>query len=327
MKPFNKKGMAAACASACVGLMITGTFAWNSVTFKTNEFIGTRGIVLHDDFDPDYGKKDVYVENVSNRYLFVRVKLGEYMDLTTKNKPEGIDDLERYNEFYENHFNPSMIADNDCTLANALGEKFHDYFIWNMGGSKFYYPATAQDHELVDSDPYGDVFTDKNDYDAADGIIKETPNAAMILMADYMAKSDNPSDENSKQNFVGWIYDPKSGDPYAYWSQPLGAPIPETKVSTVTGLLLNGVKTNPFILNSDYYYAIRVVAEAVDNADLPMWTEEDSEAPGMGQQSIDKSGLRYQLASRDMIAVLKDIIAPIANAAPAPTIPAASETP
>jgi hypothetical protein len=295
---------------------VSGTFAWTQVVSKTNEFIGSRGIVLHDDFDPEFGKKDVYVEKVSSRYIFTRVKLGEYMDLESNAKPGGLDATENYDLFFKNHINPLMASITDSSLANQAGEKFNDYFKWSLGGEKLYYPATAQGHADVDTDPTSEVFSDVTHYDDENGVIKKTPYAQIVTVDEYRTKSSSPDDPDSKLNFLGWIYDPASGDPYAYWSQPLGAPVAATKITPVTGLLLSGVETSIVLTGRLYYYSIKVIAEAVDLEDLPMWTVPDPANPGMGMPASDQSGLQYPLASDKMRSELKNVIVPIAYPEP-----------
>jgi hypothetical protein len=68
-------------------ILIAGTFAWQQTINKVNEFIGHKnGIIVHDDFDPATGAKDVYVENPNSAEVFVRVKLNEVMSITSNAK-------------------------------------------------------------------------------------------------------------------------------------------------------------------------------------------------------------------------------------------------
>jgi hypothetical protein len=50
--------------------------------------------VLHDDFDPRIGQKEVYVENTGDpgAVLFVRVKFHEFLDVTTNARPAVIEE-------------------------------------------------------------------------------------------------------------------------------------------------------------------------------------------------------------------------------------------
>jgi hypothetical protein len=313
MMELSKRILAAISAFCCAGLLISGTYAWTQSVSQTNEFIGGRGMVLHDDFDPAIGKKDVYVENAAGRHIFARVKLGEYMDLDSKEKPEGLDDMERYSEFFKDHFNPLMASPEDSSNTDSKGRRISSWFRWRMGGEKLYYPASAKGHEDVDTDPSPGVFSDAGFYsEDSGGPIQKTPFAEILAVDEYLATSADKSDPDSKLNFQGWIFDPASGDPYAYWSQPLGEPIAGTKASRATGLLLSGVDASIELDGRDYYYSIKVVAEAVDLADLPMWITPDPEHPGMGMPSVDQTGMQYALASEKMRGELANVIAPIA---------------
>jgi hypothetical protein len=235
----SKPICAALAAVCCAALLLTGTFAWQRVISKTNEFIGDTGGTVHDDFDPETGMKDVYVENTSSRTLFVRVKLAEAMSLSDSGWRPASSDWQAHT------YDP---AAEDCGHANAAGDKLHDYFRWTMGGQKYYKPATG-------SEP---VVQDKTQYAQGDSGVKLTPDAQIVSASQYGGLGDG-----EKAAFTGWVVD-AGADGYAYWSQPLGS-------GGVTGLLLNGVASDHKLDDCNYYYAIDVIAEIVDPADLPMW--------------------------------------------------------
>jgi hypothetical protein len=236
----SKKLLTSATALIAVAIMMTGTFAWQQMISKTNEFIGNKtDITLHDDFDPETGAKDVYVENQSVVDVYVRVKLDEAMNLTN-NKWRPADD-----EWQAHVFGA---AAGDCGHENDAEKLFHDYFTWILGGQKYYMPADKSDR----------IAQDTTVYDGTEAGVKLTPNAEIIKIADYLAK-----DTEEQEAFIGWIYDT---DGYAYWSQPL-------KDGAVTGLLLNKVNASASLKDTEYYYAIDVKVEAVDIKDIPMWTE------------------------------------------------------
>ena len=262
---IKSKRISVGVALFCVfALLLSSTFAWQQMVQKTNEFIGTGGGILHDDFDPKTGKKDIYVENKSSNPVFVRVKLDEAMNLTDSEwRPEKEDKI----------IHTFEISAEDCGHTNLVDQKFHDYFMWNMGGQKWYMPASGNS-----------VFTDKNavtdinEYTQADEAngAKLTPDAVIVTMADYI----NNILPNNPGGFTGWIYDT---DGFAYWSLPLDAN------GGVTGLLLNKVEWIPALNGTNYYYAIDVQGEIVDAEDLPMWID--------GAESVDKSGVKYNVAT------------------------------
>jgi len=246
----SKRALAGISVCLTGALLLTGTYAWRQTVQKTNEFIGTGGGVLHDDFNPQTGEKDIYVENISNAPVYVRLKLTEAMDLTDNSwRPGSMD------EFV--HTCGASVA--DCGHDNLKGEKFHDYFEWVMGGKKFYMPAAK-----------GPVVTDTTVYDGSENGVKETPDATVITMAAYLAM-----DQTGRESFIGWIYD---ADGFAYWSQPLQAG------HGVTGLLLHWVNTDPSLDGTNYYYSINVQGEIVDNEDLAMWIDHAYSSDNSGMQ-------------------------------------------
>lgn len=252
----NRKFLISSTILVIIMILMAGTFAWTQMVNKVNEFIGNKtggDVILHDDFDPITGNKDVYVENPNNADLFIRVKLNEVMDLTSSN---------RITTGWQTHTPGATIP--DCGHSNAAGDKFHDYFKWTLGGQKYYKPAAGG----------SSVVTDNNVYNGSEPGVQLTPNAQIMSMADYMKTTDAFA-----KTFYGWIYDT---DGYAYWSQPL-------KQGEVTGLLLNQVTISPSLDNTDYYYAIDVILEAVDIKDIPMWTQ--------GAAASDGSGLHYNQAT------------------------------
>ena len=231
-------------AVVCViAILAAGTFAWEQIISHTNEFIGEKdGTTLHDDFDPNTGKKDVYVENTGSSTIFVRLKLNEAMDLTNNKWRPGAGD-------WTTHIYGAS-AEN-CGQGNAAGKLFHDYFKWTMGGWKYYKPSDGSKGLVQDTKVYTEA-----DYNA--GTAGKTSDAQIIKIGQYLEMAPE-----AQKAFVGWIYD---ADGYAYWSQPLDK-------GEVTGLLLSKVTPGANLKGTEYYYAIDVTVEAVDINDLPMWTQ------------------------------------------------------
>ena len=252
-------------------LLTAGTFAWQQMVNKVNEFIGQKtGTVGRDDFDPGTGLKDVYVENHGSAEAFVRIKLREAMNVANNTwRPSA-----------EAHWRAHTYEDyaNNCKKTSHAGELFHSYFVWEMGGQKYYMPSDG-------SQP---IVQDAKQYNGTEPGVKQTPYIGpnnIIKVATYLAMTDA-----QRNAFIGWIYDI---DGYAYWSQPL-------KQGDATGLLLHKVNKDPRLNNTDYYYAIDVIFETVDFADIPMWTQ--------GAESVDGSGIRHQQATAQGKSVLNHII-------------------
>jgi len=263
----NKFKMIAALIIA-VAIAATGTFAWQRVIEKQNEFMGhKRDVTVHDDFDPDAGQKDVYVENRGNTTVYVRIKLDETMNLTSDTWRPGPND-------WVTHTYGANAA--DCGHTNKADNKyFHDYFKWTMGGWKYYMPGSSS----------LSVVQDANKYNGTEAGVQKTPDAQIITSAQFLAMS-----ETGQKAFIGWIY---STDGYVYWSQPLHK-------GEVTGLLLHGVEPLPILEDLDYYYAINVIVEIVDRKDIPMWTQ--------GASSADGSGTTHQQAAQDGKEVINIIV-------------------
>jgi hypothetical protein len=306
MTNSRRKVLALATAALIVCISVSGTFAWTQFVNQTNEFIGTAAItgdiILHDDFDPSTGQKEIYVETTTlSKKVFVRIKLAEYMDLLTNNKPTDLNDPDKFLTYYKNHFHDSMLSASDCGQANSEGQLFHEFFSWELGGSKLYHTATTGDALNVDTDPASQIFADTTKYDAESEFVKRTPAAEIISIADYNARS-----VEDKKATVAWVYD---SDGYAYWSQPLGAPVTGTSISPVTGLLLNKVTTGTNLADTDYYYVINVRVEAVDTVDLPMWLVDSGKVDSnlgvlVGEEASNGSGARYPLASSEAAELL-----------------------
>ena len=246
------------CALAVIG---TSTFAWGQIITQKNEFSGrSKHSHLHDDFDPDAGKKDVYVENTGSATLYVRVKLEETMNIGSHSwRPQNDTQW-----FTHSHVGGDPI---DCGESNHQGNLFHNYFTWTMGGSKWYMPASSTG---------GSVIQDTHIYNENSPGAKQTPNAAIITAAEFLDLG-----EDAQKAFIGWIY---STDGYAYWSQPLAA-------GEATGLLLHGVAASGSLRNTSYYYAINVIAEVVDIEDArAMWLDGQDSVDGSPKQPEETSG-------------------------------------
>ena len=64
-------------------IMLTGTFAWQSISQNVVNEVGVKGLNvggrLHDDFNGE--NKDIYVENFGNEPILARIRLDEYMEI------------------------------------------------------------------------------------------------------------------------------------------------------------------------------------------------------------------------------------------------------
>ena len=258
-------------------LILSGTYAWYTTQDAVNVLRapgGDRSVLLHDDFTggPD---KRIYVENTGDKAdVYVRIKLQEYMDLTSwaDRDPEGSD--------WQTHI-PQGDDAHICNFTNPALASYHDNFTWVMGGKAYYVPSPLWETGVM-SNP--DV------EESTEGAIP-TPDAAVITMASYKSFTIL-----EKIEFIGWVYD---SDGWAYWSQPL-AP------GNATGLLLASVTPDPPLSDIDYFYAINVILEAVDKSDLAMWIVPSGNNDGFGKPSVKTDALSLaQLATNDAVEMLE----------------------
>ncbi|MCL1810075.1 MAG: hypothetical protein FWG42_09975 [Clostridiales bacterium] len=237
-----------AMATTCA-LLATGSFAYEQAMGKVKEFVNeSEEAVLHDDYDPEAGMKDIYVENKGTSVLFIRVKLTENMSLSGYIMPDDMDSM------WETHLYGLKDGNWDCGNKNQEGESFHDYFKWTMGGSKWYMPAGSSQT----------LAQDTNVYDGSEDGVKMTPYATVIYCDEFIGMG-----YSERKDFSGWVF---TEDGFAYWSQPL-------KAGEATGLILNGVEAGSKLKGKDYCYAINVQLEAVGSNGVQIWKE--------GMQSTD----------------------------------------
>ena len=268
MKAFfsKRKIMAAVTCLSLVALIVTGTFAWTSLTSqKVNEWRGSGisngtgpGGSLHDDHDNESGtdsRKDVYVENWGDVPLLVRIKLSEYMEIGTNAgmvtirddkslvRSAGNSSIPLYEESLVGDVINWMTHIPEDSVINC-GKEFHKYWTWAMGGSKYYKPATEAQKEAA-RQTNESVITDNGNYTSG----SQTLNCSVITIDEWLAL---PSATRNQNNY--WYID---NNGWAYWSHYL-AP------GEATGLLLSRVNKTSEPISGRYYYAINVEAQMAD---------------------------------------------------------------
>ena len=165
---MNKKRKLAASLTAggmAAALLLTGTFAWRSISQKAkNEIMAETnpGGRLHDDFN---GKnKDIYVENFTDEVegapIFARVRLREYMEVGV-----GAGNLKDPDRDVQVIGNQTAQFDNPSTWAiHQFGDNvsstdhlvFHDYITWDEdGGSTVYMPTFNKNKDSLLTDING----------------------------------------------------------------------------------------------------------------------------------------------------------------------------
>ncbi len=143
----NKKLRASILAGAlAVALVLTGTFAWRSISQKAiNVFVDARnpGGRVHDDFK-GLENKDIYAENFTSVEdgvpIFARIKLLEYMetgeDAGLKRDQIGRQATPLVVDAYINNPDTWQVY-----LPGATNDPFREYWNWTMGGQTVYLPT------------------------------------------------------------------------------------------------------------------------------------------------------------------------------------------
>ena len=264
----RKKVLTITVAVSLIALIIAGTFAWTNFSAHIiNEFRGIGaggdtenepGGTLHNNHEDS--NKDVFIENWGNEDLFVRIRLSEYMELgegaglhSEENDPDtGLPIPHPQNEAVSLVNNATIdnvttwnvhkpLEDDPTICIDDPG--FHEYWSWNMGGSKYFFPAPQNqrtDPAFIATDSGFDLTADSvND----EGVSAQpTRDALVVTMQQWVDDGMEIGDY--------WVLDT---DGWAYWAAPLAS-------GQATGLLLNGV-TQVIQPEKDYFYGVFVEAQ------------------------------------------------------------------
>lgn len=270
-------------------MLLSGTLAYFYRSAITNTFFNTgKDVVGHDDFvkvkkdsSTDYNtvyNKDIYMENIGDTPVFVRVKLTEEFSIDGVTQVSAVPHI-------PTTATESGVTTTDPTVhktAEGSGDEIHTYFTWDMGitsdtSRNYFLSATSEkynvDEGLTISDDRVAQDTTQNKYqvevNAGDATVKRLSVVPVITMTEYQTY-----DESLKKTFNGWVIDDTTkdaadaqdadGNGWAYWSQRL-------MKGQATGLLLNGVTVSKALDNKSYTYNIHVDFEAVDKDDEGLW--------------------------------------------------------
>ena len=267
---FKKKTMATITAVSLVALIVMGTFAWTNFSAQiVNVFMGlgagnggtdpiSPGGTLHNDHNEGDENRQVYIENWGTEPLFVRIRLDEYMEMGTgagyksnATDPGAGESIPHPQNLAESVVSGASIdvvgtwtphVPNEST-PHECDSVFHDFWQWEMGGQKFFFPAPESDREDPSFVATGSPANLTEDSTNADGVYaQQTRSAEVITMAQWLDDGSTIGDY--------WVIDT---DGWAYWAAPL---LP----GNATGLLLSRVTqtTQP---EYDYFYGINVVAQ------------------------------------------------------------------
>lgn len=201
-------------AMSCMALLLTGTFAWQSISQTAkNEVMGdvNPGGRLHDDFDGT--NKDVYVENFMAENeggvpLLVRIRLFEYMEIG----PDAGKEAAAIPSGGSKDATPVVTGAKleDVTTwhlhkleanGNADEETFHAYWKWTYGGQTTYMPTFNKNKDSLTADING-TYDGNNPGDAIHfddykiWNVGEKTTASATYDADNNSVDENPGTEN-----------------------------------------------------------------------------------------------------------------------------------
>ena len=277
---LKRKVMAGITAVSLVALIVAGTFAWTSLNSqRVNEWRGSGnpgtgpGGTLHDDHADNEDNKDVYIENWGGEDLFARIRLTEYMEIGRGAGLKSVYTNPDTGEIIHNSSNLALpVSGGDIdhlntwsTIANRFPEPdwfvyepwyyVNNYWDWEMGGQKYYYPASESNRETkgyVDQNSPENLTADSVNNNNVHA--KQTRSATIMTMAEWKEAGRPIGDY--------WVIDKAPNGCWAYWAAPL-------KPGDATGLLLNRVTMSEdaakyfdyFGYGTEYYYGINVEAQ------------------------------------------------------------------
>lgn len=307
-----------------IALLLTGTYAWQSIrqkaTNETRKEVETGGR-LHDDFDGE--NKDVYVENYSSKEtgtpIFVRVRLSEYLEsgidagINRSDPSRDATSLDP-NATIDNKASWSIHVPNSTNLAQCTGAyPFHDYWTWQLGGSTVYMPTFNKNNESLDADingtwdyvdssgnnvPYGDYQT----YAVGDSVTADaqySKNSSVgtldptgtykVANETHTAKETQTATVMTMQQWLASGAVPGKywiwdEDGWAYWGEAL-------QPEEATGCLLTGIQATSNA-SENTYYAIDVVGEFASAYEwgTPADTQAGTSATGFYENGLTTDG-------------------------------------
>ena len=202
--------------------------------------------------------RQIHIENWGSEPLFVRIRLDEYMEVGPGAglRSEAIDE-----NIEESIPNPQNLArplidgasiDDPSTwkphaglnlAAHKCRADFHDYWQWELGGQKYYFPAPEEyrsNKDFVDTNSPPELTA--NCVNETGVQARQTRLSQVWTMAHWVTDGSPIGDL--------WVIDI---DGWAYWAAPLNP-------GESTGLLLNKV-SQTIQPEEDYFYEINVIVQ------------------------------------------------------------------
>ncbi len=270
----------------CVTIMLTGTFAWQSISqYALNETMGEMsnpGGRLHDEFNGS--NKDIYVENFTSTTdgmpIIVRIRLYEYMEIGEDAGKNLLDPNRKVTIKSGAGADINFPLTWDIYKPGSAGANHYGYWNWTLGGQTVYMPTFDKNKDSKEPDingryegtTPGDVIhfddyktyqvgdtangtaiydaDDNDDYDTGVTTVTETHVAKETIAGTIMNMDDWVAAGGKLGNY--WVYDT---DGWAYWANPL---MPDTS----TGLLLSKIQLSQ-TMTEKWYYGIYVESQMV----------------------------------------------------------------
>jgi len=330
----RRKKLAAITASVLAGAMLlTGTFAWSSISQRaTNPAEGEtyHGGRIHDHFDGE--NKDVFAENFGSAPIFVRIMLKEFMEV------DGVSFSSTavrgdYTTWTTHIPVGNRVADNN----NANLRRFRDYVSWQMGGQTAFMPTFNQERvgvgsleteasgEGIDYVTGGQTAAGANDgsadfwtagqtttgtlrYTDEDGLPATEANVVHTARNTLEPMNGIPNNgvitmaqwnamaPRPRGNF--WVIDT---DGWAYWASPL-------QPGQATSLLLDSISINE--PDGSWFYAIHVIGEFASRSSLSDWENSPFGAPSDNAgRVLDNTGNTFARGGVEYV-ILSDSMGP-----------------
>ena len=287
-------------------IMLTGTFAWQSISQNVVNEVGVKGLNvggrLHDDFNGEENK-DIYVENFGNEPILARIRLDEYMEIGAGAGRKGEQQESNQSEpvvegteledqtTWTTHI-PNETGVTDCDTPTS---KLHEYFEWEMGGSTIFMPTFNKNKDSLKSDVNGtfagpdgdpstkeDRFEDYQEYtnqqqvtgdavyDADDNTVDEGDGSAEGVNHKTIEETHTAKSTQTGTVITMAKWKEDGSQPGKYWvydTDGWAYWAEAIQPGEATGLLLNKISLKKGMAD-DWYYGINAVAQFATDDDL-----------------------------------------------------------
>ena len=159
MASKKKLATAAVAVAAAAAVMMSGTFAWQSISQtalnEASDVINPGGR-LHDDFNGE--NKDIYVENFADEDIYARIRLSEYFEVVM-NYDTKVETREQIlggeDDQGERTYTLFTGYDSDGELSAGMAQDGTSYWNWITGGETLYMPTFNMNKDSLEADVNG----------------------------------------------------------------------------------------------------------------------------------------------------------------------------